>query len=457
MKNPIAINLIKLIFFKGLAILYFFIIFIFMKEDLITYLWQNQLFSSPLVTDEGEPVSIQTPGKLNRDSGPDFSGSRIKIGQTTWAGNTELHIKASDWYQHNHHKDPAYDNIILHVVMENDAEIKRSNGEKIPVVSIKGKYDKSIEERYRQFLKSRSWIACEGQTEQVPEIVKNNWLERMAVERLEERSARIYKYLRETNYDWEQAFFQLLCRSFGFKVNAEPFELLGKHIPLRLLKRNRYSLRQVEAFVFGQAGFLEKAYQKPYAETLSREYQALKNKYELHPLQAHIWKFMRLRPSNFPTIRIAQLSALLYKSEHLLRPVLEASSPEEIKKIYNVKASGFWDNHYHFEKSQTRSIASKKLGNSAINLILINAIIPFLFIYGKYHNQPKYQEKALDWLMQLPPEKNHITKKYIFRGFPCNHALQSQALIQLRENYCKKKKCLECHIGHALLSGNHKT
>lgn len=423
-----------------------------MKEALASYLWQNQLFNAPLTSDDGELILVQDPGMLNRDAGPDYSNAKIKIGTTTWAGNVEIHVHSSDWFQHKHEQDPAYDNIILHVVMINDSDIYRTNGEKIPTVSLQGKYSKHLEERYQAFLSSRQWIACEGQLHTVKPIILHNWLERVAVERFESRSGRIMGYLKETHYDWEQSFFQLLCRSFGFKTNAEPFEILGKQVPLKILQREAQTLLQAEAFLFGQAGFLDNKLHSAYYEKLQLAFAGVKAKHQLETLPGHIWKFMRLRPSNFPTIRIAQLASFIRKSPHLLRPVLEASTVEEIQKLYNVNASDFWINHYRFEKPQTTNVGPKKLGETAVHLILINAVIPFLFVYGKYHNQSVYQDKALDWLMQIPPEKNHITKKYIARGFPCKHALHSQALIQMRENYCQPKQCLQCHIGHHLLS-----
>ncbi|MFO8055545.1 MAG: DUF2851 family protein, partial [Bacteroidales bacterium] len=390
---------------------------------------------------------------LNTDAGPDFSNARIRIGETTWAGNIELHIRSSDWYLHGHDKDKAYDNVILHVVMENDRDVFRLNGEKVPVVSLKGKYDKSIENRYRMFMQSRNWIACQSECLRVRPVILLNWLERMAIERLEDRSIRIHNYLQDTQYDWEQAYFQMLCRNFGFKTNTEPFEMLGRQIPLKLIRRNSWTAQQTEAILFGQAGFLTEKHYNSYHEKLRLAYEGIKAKYQLMPLPGHIWKFMRLRPANFPTVRIAQLAAILQQSPHLLRPVLEAENLQEIKTLYNVTASDYWITHYHFNKPQTRSVAPKKLGNTAIELILINTAIPFLFVYGKFHNKPVYQDKALDWLMQLPAEKNHITKKYRQRNFPCEHALHSQALLQLRHHYCSKKKCLQCHIGHALLSG----
>lgn len=423
-----------------------------MKEDLVSYLWLNQLFNAPLKTEDDEPVTVQHPGIRNHDAGPDFSNARLKIGSTIWAGNVELHVNASDWYQHNHNTDAAYDNVILHVVVKNDASIYRPNGEKIPTVTIDKRFDEIIEQRYQQFMESQFWIACEGQISKLKPIIIHNWLERMAIDRLETRTKRIHTYLQETNYDWEQAFFQLLCRSFGFKTNSEPFEMLGKQIPLKLIQRNNLSLQQTEALLFGQAGFLEKKIYSQYHEKLRLAYQGIKAKYSLIPLPEHIWKFMRLRPSNFPTVRLAQMAALLYKSPHLLRPVLEASSLDEIKTIYNIKASDYWITHYHFEKPQTKSVAPKKLGETAVQLLLINTVIPFLFVYGKFHNKSVYQDKAIDWLMQLPAEKNNITKKFIQRNFPCHHAMHSQALLQMREHYCRRKKCLECHIGQHLLS-----
>ncbi len=422
-----------------------------MQEDLVSYLWQNQLFTSPLITSDGEVVTVQQPGWLNEDAGPDFSNARIRIGQTTWAGNIELHVNASDWYNHGHDSDDAYESVILHVVVNNDAQIKRRSGEAVPTVSIRNCYNHKLEERYRQFLQSRNWIACGGQVKWVKPIIVSNWLERLAIERFEQRAERIHAYLHETKYNWEQVYFQLLCRSFGFKVNADPFEMLGKQVPLNVIQRNSKSLQDIEAILFGQAGFLEKKIYSSYHEKLRLAYQGVRSKYRLIPLQEHIWKFMRLRPSNFPTVRIAQLASLLWKNKHLLRPVLEADSMDNIRVLYNVKASDYWITHYHFDKAQKRAVKEKRLGKTAVDLIMINTVIPFLFVYGKFLNKSVFQEKALDWLMQLPAEKNSISNKYLELGYPLEHAMHSQALIQMRNNYCSKKRCLKCNIGHALL------
>lgn len=423
-----------------------------MYEDLLVYLWQNKLLDRPLYTCCGKPLTILHPGLLNHNSGPDFSNARIGIGSATWAGNVELHVRSSGWYEHGHHHDPAYHNVILHVVMEDDRPVFRPDGEPIPTLCIAKKYDRGLEYRYRDFLNSRSWIACQEATARIRPVIMYNWLERLAVERLEERAKRIYALLEETQYHWEQVCFRMLCRNFGFKINATPFEMLGRQLPLKVIRRECFTRKHFEAVLLGQAGFLQKERYGQYYQSLKLFYKGVALKHNLTPLPEHIWKFMRMRPANFPTLRLAQMATLLHRMPALMNPILICPSPEKLKELMNVKASAYWDNHYHFDKAQLKKVKEKKLGINAIRLILINTVIPLLFVYGKHHQQAQYQDKAMDWLMQLPGEKNSIVKKYQSRHFPCDHALHSQALLQLRENYCRKKACLRCHLGHELLS-----
>ncbi len=426
-----------------------------MQEDLLSYLWQNKLFKEPLITRCGDSVSIIDPGQLNHDSGPDFSNARIRIGRAMWAGNVELHIRSSGWYHHGHHHDPSYHNVILHVVMEDDRPVYRPDGERIPTLCVGNRYHKWLEHRYRAFMNSRSWIACEEMASRIRAVVMYSWLERLAVERLELRAQRIYGLLEETRYDWEQVCFRMLCRNFGFKVNATPFEILGKQLSLNVIRRNCFTRKHIEAVLMGQAGFLQQERTGTYFHSLRLFYQGIGIKHKLTPMPEHIWKFMRLRPANFPTLRLAQMATLLHRMPRLMSPILESPSTGHIRSLFDVKASPYWDNHYHFNKAQLRSVREKKLGSSAIDLILINTVVPLLFVYGKHHQQARYQDKALDWLMQLPGEKNSIVKNYTQRHFPCHHALHSQALLQLRETYCIKKACLYCRLGHELLSAPH--
>ena len=423
-----------------------------MTEDFLYYLWQYRLLDNPLETQSGEEVIIIDTGTRNEASGPDFFNARIKIGTTEWAGNVEMHVRASDWFKHGHAHDKAYDSVILHVVHECDAEVRNSGGELIPCMELRGHYDEALFFRYRKLLSTRDWIACAPQLRDVPDLIVYAWLDRLLAERLQRKTEYIEGFLQSSNGHWETAFYYALARNFGFNVNADPFEQLARSIPLEVLAKNRDSLLKIEALLFGQAGLLNPKLKDEYARELYTEYDFLRKKYKLSPVQAFQWKFMRLRPVNFPTIRIAQFAQLIYKSTHLLSKIMETENLESLKKFFLLGTSEYWVNHYTFgKKAKARE---KQFGARSFDLILINTIVPFLFVYARHQKDEELKARALNFLSRTAAEQNSIVKRFADSGISCQNAAQTQALLTLKNDYCKYLKCLDCAIGNRLIRNN---
>ena len=421
-----------------------------MTEDFLHYIWQFKRFNvKNLLSTEGFKISISKTGERNTDAGPDFYNALINIGDTKWAGNVEIHINASDWLLHNHQLDKAYDNVILHVVYNNDKPIYRSNGEKIPTLVINGLYDEDIYKKYLSFLSNKLWIPCLNLFKQADKFIIYTWLSRLFAERAERKANQIIQTLNINQNNIEEAFYYQLARNFGFDVNAVPFEMLAKSLPLLILAKHRHDLFQIEALLFGQAGFLNKTFVDEYPNTLKKEYNFLKIKYSLTPIDNSLWKFLRLRPSNFPTIRIAQFAELIHKSTGLLSKIIESTTTETIFNHFEFNCSDYWKNHYIFDKSAINK--EKVFGETAKSLILINTIVPFLFVFGILKNDEIYKEKAIVFMENTRPEQNTIIKKWIKTGIEVNNAAQTQALIELKKNYCNSFKCLQCSIGNQLL------
>lgn len=421
-----------------------------MSEDFLHYLWKFKLFNGELKTTGGEPVQILKCGEHNTDSGPDFFNAKIKIGSTTWAGNTEIHLNASDWNNHGHQRDAAYKNIILHVVYEADAEIFDLNGNAIPVVELKNKFNAALWDQYERFLKSKDWIPCAKVIHSANDFIINNWLDRMLIERLEQKTILIDDLLKQNKNNWEETFYQCLARNFGFKLNALPFELLAKSLLLKYLGKHKNNLLQIESMLLGQAGLLEVKFKDAYPNDLKKEYDFLKNKFNLIPIEKHVWKFARTRPVNFPTIRISQFAMLIHQSSHLLSVILETKKAKSIFKLFDIETSDYWKTHYRFDKQGKKS--DKRLGASSVENIMINTVVPFLFFYAKQKNLNNIQMRALDILEQLPAENNAIIRQWKQLNIKVASSYQSQALIQLKNNYCNQKKCLNCGIGIKLLN-----
>ncbi|MEO8763593.1 MAG: DUF2851 family protein [Ginsengibacter sp.] len=420
-----------------------------MREDLLQYIWRFQYFNaSELLTSSGEAVQVIHPGSHNSNQGPDFTGAKIKINKTLWAGNIELHVNSSDWKLHQHSTDSNYNNIILHVVWNNDTAAKDVNGNDLPTFELKNRVSKMLLQKYRELMDTARFIPCESQVRHVNDLILTNWKQRLIAERLMAKSGKVLSVLYDTNFHWEETFWWLIAANFGLTVNGEFFQRIAKTLPVSILAKNKNRILQIEALLFGQAGLLNSHFHEKYPIMLQREYWFFQKKYKLAPLDGELF-FLRMRPANFPTIRLAQLSMLIHQSEHLFSKIKDGTSLTMVKDMLNVKANDYW--HYHYIFDQESGYKVKTLGTQMINNIIINTIVPVLFAYGLHHNEQVYRDKAIQWLDELSAEKNTITKGFENLDFANKSAFDSQALIQLKNEYCDKKLCLDCAIGNALL------
>lgn len=420
-----------------------------MTEEFLHYLWKYKLFNKVLKNTDGETIIIKSSGEHNSDEGPDFLNARVVIGNTLWAGNVEIHINSSDWNNHNHSFHKLYNNIILHVVLNNDVQIFRSNNEKIPTVIIEDKYNKDLYLKYKSFQSSKLWIPCEKMFSNADPIIIQSWLNKIAIERFENKTAFLDIYLKKTKNDLRECFYILLARNFGFKINSDAFELLAANTPLNILCKHIDCRFQVESILFGQAGMLEKTFHDAYPNSLRKEYNYLKRKYNLEPIIFSNWKFLRTRPHNFPTIRISQIADLLCKTGNFLDSILEAKNVEKLMSLFNCEASEYFNSHFTFDKSSEK--CKKVLGKRASISLIINTVIPFLFLYSRLHDNSKYSEYAINLLENMPPENNSIVSRWETICGKVNSALESQSLLELKTNYCNNKRCLNCRIGIFLL------
>jgi len=422
-----------------------------MKEEFLYYIWENRLIDKNLQATDGEPIDILTTGYRNTDSGPDYLEAKIQIGDKLWAGHVEIHVKSSDWNRHGHQTDKAYQNVVLHVVYENDNKVND-----IPTLELKGHFDETIFAHYQTFISSKSWIPCEKTIAQVSPFTRLSWLDRMAVERLESKAATVTKLLEANQFDWEDALYKLLMRYFGLKVNNEAFEYLSNILPFKTLLKHADNLLQVEAMLMGCAGFLEKDFPDDYPNLLKREFAVMKAKFNLLTMPEERWKFMRMRPSNFPTIRLAQMAQLVHKNGCLFSKIREANTVTEIKALFDVEASEYWETHYRFNEqppqcdSPTRA-KPKHLGETTADVLIINAVVPLLFCYGKLHKDESVCDTAMQFLEYTEAEDNAIIRHFASCGIEAQNAMQTQALLHLYNMFCKRKRCLECRIGNVLL------
>jgi Protein of unknown function (DUF2851) len=415
-----------------------------MNEALFQFIWQYSLYlPAGLHTTAGEPVTVLQCGRLNRDAGPDFTDGRVKIGTTTLAGNIELHIKSSDWLKHGHSSDARYKNLALHVVYEDDVPGVAGN---VPVLELKGHIPAHIMAHYKDLMQTVRKLPCAGMHEQVRAITKEAWLSRLLAERWEQKLADWNVMLENSMEDWRNLLYWRMAANFGFKTNAVPFLMLAQSLPLNVPTKHKDNLLQVEALYFGQAGMLDGDFKDDYPRELQREYDYLKKKYKLRPIDPALWKFLRMRPANFPTIRIAQFAALVHSSLHLFSKFIETHSVKEIEPLLEVQASSYWDTHYQFDGAPVAP-SEKALGRSSVLNIIINTIAPIQFLYAARQDTDKLQEQALQLLEAVPAEKNNITRVWDEHGWPAANAAQSQALLQLYNHYCSAKRCLECSIG----------
>lgn len=420
-----------------------------MKEDFLHYIWKFQkLTGSHFYCVHGENLQIRHPGIHNFQSGPDFFNAQLIIDNQFWAGNVEIHLKSSDWYVHRHEEDSAYENVILHVVWEHDMEIYRADNSPIATLVLKPYTSSLILNNYNKlFSKHRKWINCEDDFPTVDEFVISNWLERLFIERLERKEFQIKKELQALKNHWEALLFRMLCKNFGLKINGESFLSLAHSIDFSIIQKAT-DIEQLEALFFGQVGLLNPEKQEAYYQNLRKEYAFLKHKYHLQNTSVIPPQFFRLRPPNFPTIRLAQLAALYIKFKNLFYQVIEAGSLEEFYQIFDLSASEYWDNHYNFEVSGAKR--KKKLTKDFIHLLLINTIIPLKFIYARETGKD-ISEELLTLASSIPSEENSIIKKFNSIRKVSENAIHSQALIQLKTAYCDQNKCLDCAIGNHII------
>jgi hypothetical protein len=420
-----------------------------MPEEFLQYIWEQRLFSQKyLQTTAAEPVEILHQGIRNYNSGPDFFNARIRIDDTIWAGNVEIHRKSSDWIQHNHSQDDTYDNVILHVVEIDDMPITRTTGEKIPVLLLT--YPENLKINYEKLLTSKSWIPCQEEFRRFDKLEIRIGFNRLLVSRLEERTSEILSRLEANKGDWSETFYQLLARMYGFKTNAVPMEMLSKSLPLSVLSKHKTSHFQIEALLFGQSGLLsDNLFGDEYYTTLRNEYSFLAKKYKLKHLNPTVWKFMRMRPRNFPTIRLAQFASLVFRSGGLFSKIVEAENLDQLKALFSFTPAEYWETHYQFNKPAAKT--PKLIGSASVDLIIINVVVPFMFIYGEQMSKFRLKDIALDYLDKLPPEDNEIIRKWISLGINPFSAFDTQSLLQLKTRFCERKNCLNCHVGNKLI------
>ena len=421
-----------------------------MQEDFLHYLWKHKkILANSLKTTKGELVSIINVGEHNHNTGPDFFNAQLKIGEQLWAGNLEIHIKSSDWYLHNHETDVNYDNVILHVVWEHDTEIFRKDNTKIPTLELKHYVPQDALNGYQKlFNNNRKWINCENDFASTPEFIMTNWLERLYFERLERKANDITALLHENTNNWESVLFKMLFKNFGLKVNGDAFASIANSFDFSIIRKQQSNLLSLEALLFGQAGLLEDDCQEAYFLELAKEYQFLKQKFTLTNTNVTPLQFFRLRPPNFPTIRMSQLANMYYLHQNLFSKIIAANTLNEFYTFFTVETSTFWETHYTFNKASKAS--KKKVTKAFVDLLLINTIIPIKFSYAKQLGKT-IDEEIIRMLQQITSEKNSIVDKFNGLKKVSHSALESQALLQLKNEYCDKNKCLKCVVGNSLL------
>lgn len=417
-------------------------------EQLLHYVWKHKIFPlKELTTTTGQQLEIIDQGLSNRNAGPDFFNAKIKLDGVLWVGNIEIHTHASDWNKHRHHLDPAYNNVILHVASHIDAEVYRNNGESVPQMQLE--CPEHIRSNFEELSNTDQYPPCYRIIPTLPKLTIHSWMSALQMERFEQKNAQLIERLRFCNNHWEDAFFITLARNFGFSLNADAFETWAKIIPLRAIDKHRDNLFQVEAIFFGQAGILQDWDGDEYYMKLKREYEYLAHKFGLTPMDVTLWRFLRLRPNNFPHVRIAQLACLYHRSYGLLSQLMEKETLKEVRDILRGGTSGYWMNHFTFGGSSPS--CPKTLSENSLNLLIINTIIPFLYAYGIHRGKDTLCTRATTFLEELKPENNYIIRMWSQCGLKVAHAGDSQALIQLKKEYCDKKRCLYCRIGYEYL------
>lgn len=418
-------------------------------EELLCFVWEHRLFpGNGLCTTSGQPLEVILPGVRNMHAGPDFTDARIRIGSVLWAGNVEVHQRSTLWKLHGHHRDPVYNSVILHVVLQYEEEIINAAGQQVLTCELR--IPDPIKERLNHLLSLSGWPGCEPYLKRMQRPFPYGWIRQLGSQRIDMQSRPAARILSDRALSREEALYRCIARGFGLPVNMLPFERLAAGIPYALLCDNRHSLPDLEAILFGQAGFLStgKA-QGPYAGSLLKRYHHFDRFFPSGSNAPHLWKYMRLRPNAFPTVRIAQFASLLHHRIPLMSSILEAGSLPELEQQFRVKASPYWDNHYLFQK--TSPPAPKFLGTQAFQILTINALVPYLLALGQAERRKEYFRRAKGLLMDVEAESNHIIKKWTTFGIRPANALESQGLLQLQRVFCLQKRCLDCRLGISIL------
>ena len=417
---------------------------LFLNEQLLQYIWQHQYFNpSELKTIGGEPVVVLHPGSWNFNQGPDFYHARLDMGGTVWAGTVELHMRTSDWLRHGHEGDPGYDAVVLHVVWEHDVIVND-----IPVLELKGRISRVLLEQYAHLMHQASFIPCEGILKPIPPLTWQNWRERLLTERLLRRRKELDGMLSQNQHNWEEICWQMLARNFGMRLNADAFEAVAQTLPLTQIYRHRHDLFKLEALLMGQAGLLRGRFRDDYPRSLQKEYHALGRKLELQPITIPC-VYLRMRPVNFPGIRLSQLAALLHRQQRYFSLFRDSKSVKDIRELLDVAASAYWNAHYRFD--EPAAACPKQVGDMLADNIIVNTAIPLLFTYAQYLRDQHLLDKVLGWLEEIRPEKNQIVRTYQLAGFPAESAADSQALLEMKKQYCEQHRCLDCSVGSFLL------
>ena len=424
------------------------------SEELIHFIWRFRLFDQfGLKSYADEHVEILDPGMPNRDAGPDFHLAKVKVGETVWVGHVEIHTEAKQWEAHGHQHDPAYDNVVLHVIWDGYCPVFRQDDTEIPTVLLSNYVDSNLLWHYDELMKSLDWIPCEHRLAELPELQGVQLMSRMLIDRLERKYGYVYSLLEETKHDWERVTAVLLCRAFGMRVNKEAFTELGMRFPLGLIEKYKGDALKVEALLFGQAGLLPAQYSDDYPRALKNEYAYLRQLHHLQPMEAISWKFMRMRPVNFPTVRIGQLAALFRVFPRLFSTILETDDMQVFQqKLLDALPNAYWNDHYHFGKP----CADRKnhLPESFVQHLIINGPVLVLYAYGKYMGQQRWIDKAMDWLEGIPAEQNQIIRRFWVLGLHPKNAGDTQGLLYLKTDYCDNKRCLDCQAGQFLLKSS---
>lgn len=421
----------------------------FIKEDLLHYIWKTKSFNQEsLTTTSDQKITLLHIGHHNHNAGPDFLDARISVDGTVWAGHVELHIKASDWLKHQHGNDKGYQNVILHVVMYADVPILLQDNTMIPCLELKDRISHFMIGKYHYLQNNKNWIPCEELIGTIPMIIKETTKSRALAERLTNKALELQKHLIEVNQDLNELIYRRLAWSFGLQVNSDAMMSLACSLPYRVLQKHKDQIFQIEALLFGQSSLIDKDFIHPYVQGLAKEYKVLKAKFKLLPIQTVQWKYSRLRPAGFPTLRVAQFARFIFETKRLDDFIFNADF-KSIQEALDVELSGYWANHYRFGVPSVRK--NKRIGAQTRMIIIINAVIPILFMYGMIRKNNRFKNKAIQMLEEIKPELNSITKRWETLDMINKNAADSQALLQLKKFHCDKHQCLSCPIGHKVI------